>query len=77
VTKLTVYINDKKTESAVKAVLDTFNLNYTIVQSAHDKPMNKSEQQIYNRLKRSIKEINLYKEGKITLRDAKSFVNKL
>ena len=58
---LTVNINDKKTEKAIFA----------------RRSLNKSEQVIYNRLKKSIEEINLYNEGKIGLQDAKEFLNEL
>jgi hypothetical protein len=80
-TTLTVNIDNKKTEKAVKAVLDAFGLNYNIVQDADAgparRPLNKSEQVIYDRLKRSIEEINLYKQGKIELQNAREFLNEL
>jgi hypothetical protein len=78
-TTLTVNIDNKKTEKAIKAVLDAFGLNYNIEQDADPakRPLNKSEQVIYNRLKKSIKEINLYKEGKIELQSAREFLNEL
>ena len=66
-TTLTVNIDNKKTEKAIKAVLDAFGLEYNIDQHTA-KPLTKSEQVIFNRLKRSAKQINLYKEGKIELR---------
>jgi hypothetical protein len=76
---LTVNIDNKKTEKAIKAVLDAFGLNYNIDQDSDSvtRPLNKSEKVIYNRLKKSIEEINLYKEGKIGLQDAKEFLNEL
>lgn len=69
-TTLTVNIDDKKTEKAIKAVLDAFGLDYNIKQdtNAAARPLTKSEQVMYNRLKRSVKQINLYKEGKIKLK---------
>jgi len=78
-TTLTVNIDNKKTEKAVKAVLDAFGLNYSVKQGAGPagRPLNKSEKVIYNSLKRSIVEINLYKEGKIKLQDASEFLNEL
>ncbi|HWZ15333.1 MAG TPA: hypothetical protein VNW95_08865 [Mucilaginibacter sp.] len=78
-TTLTVNINNKKTEKAIKAVLDAFGLDYNIMQDADTakRPLNKSEQVIYDRLKRSAEEIRLYKEGKIKLQDASEFLNEL
>jgi hypothetical protein len=78
-TTLTVNIEDKKTERAIKAVLDAFDLNYNIEHNiaSAKRPLNKSEQVIYNRLKKSVEEINLYKEGKIELQSAREFLNEL
>jgi hypothetical protein len=67
-TTLTVNIEDKKTEKAIKAVLDAFGLDYNVAKDNTKRPLSKSEQVMYNRLKRSVKEINLYKEGKIELK---------
>jgi hypothetical protein len=79
-TTLTVNINNKKTEKAVKAVLEALDLHYNITQgpeSTTHQRLNKSEQEIYERLKKSAEEIKLYKEGKIQLQDAKDFLNEL
>jgi hypothetical protein len=78
-TTLTVNIGNKKTEKAIKAVLDAFGLDYDISQDTNiaKRPLNKSEQLIYDRLKKSAEEIRLYKEGKITLQDASEFLNEL
>jgi hypothetical protein len=78
-TKLTVNIEDKKTEKAIKAILDAFDLNYNTERDTApaNRPLNKSEQVIYKRLKKSIDEINLYKDGKIELQSAKEFLNEL
>jgi predicted ribosome quality control (RQC) complex YloA/Tae2 family protein len=74
-TTLTVNIDNKKTEKAIKAVLDAFNLDYSVEQRpGHAKrALNKSEQAIYSRLEKSAEEIRLYKEGKIKLQDATEF----
>jgi len=78
-TTLTVNIDDKKTEKAIKAVLDAFGLDYNIKQdtNAAARPLTKSEQVMYNRLKKTAKEIKLYKEGKIKFQDAREFLNEL
>ena len=78
-TTLTVNIDNKKTEKAIKAVLDAFGLDYDISQDTDTakRPLNKSEQLIYDRLKKSVEEIRLYKEGKIKLQEASEFLNEL
>jgi hypothetical protein len=77
-TTLTVNIEDKKTEKAIKAVLDAFGLNYTEQHpDIAGQPPNKSEKVIYGRLKKSAKEIRLYREGQIKLQDAGEFLNEL
>lgn len=78
-TTLTINIKNKKTEKAIKVVLDAFGLDYNISHDADiaKQPLNKSEQVIYNRLKKSAEEIRLYKEGKIKLQDAREFLNDL
>jgi hypothetical protein len=72
-TTLTVNIDNKKTEKAIKVVLDAFGLNYQVAQDTDSagRPLTKSEQAMYNRLKRSFKQIKLHQEGKIKLQDAK------
>ena len=69
-TTLTVNIDNKKTEKAIKAVLDAFGLEYNIEQGAAttaDRPLTKAEQAMYNRLKNSFEQIKLHQEGKIKL----------
>jgi hypothetical protein len=78
-TTLTVNIDNKKSEKAVKAVLDALGLSYNI-QSDRDqvqRPLSKAEQRVYNNLKRSLEQIKLHQEGKIELRDAKELLNEL
>ena len=73
-TTLTVNIDNKKTEKAIKVVLDAFGLNYQIAQ---DTPLTKAEQAMYGRLERSFKQIKLHQEGKIQLQDAKEALAEL
>lgn len=77
-TTLTVNIDNKKTEKAIKAVLDAFGLDYNVENSKNaERPLNKSEQIIYSRLKKAVKEIELYKKGEIELQSARDFLNEL
>jgi hypothetical protein len=78
-TTLTVNIDNKKTEKAITAVLDAFGLDYDLSRDTNGtkRPLNKSEQLIYDRLEKSAEEIRLYKEGKIELQDASEFLNEL
>lgn len=78
-TTLTVNIDNKKTEKAIKAALDAFGLDYDIDQhlTSTKRPLNNSEKVVYSRLKKSAIEIKLYKEGKVKLQDANEFLNEL
>ena len=79
-TTLTVNIDNKKTEKAIKAVLDALGLNYNIEQrpDSSDKQMlNKEEQQVYNNLKRSFTKIKMHKEGKVKLQNAQEAISEI
>jgi anaerobic ribonucleoside-triphosphate reductase len=78
-TTLTVNIDNKKSEKAVKAVLDALNLSYNIESNAVNvqRPLNKAEQRIYENMKKSLEQIKLHQEGKIHLRDAKELLDEL
>lgn len=79
-TTLTVNIDSKKTEKAIKAVLDAFGLDYNIDQHADaisDRALTKSEQVIYERLKKSAEQIRNYKEGKIQLKPIEEILAEL
>ncbi len=78
-TTLTVNIDNKKTEKAIKAILDAFGLDYDVDQhpTSTKRPLKNSEKVVYNRLKKSAAEIKLYKEGKVKLQDANEFLNEL
>lgn len=78
-TTLTVNIDDKKSEKAIKAVLDALGLDYSIDQNSTSvqRPLNKDEQRVYKNLKSSIGQIKLHQEGKIELRDAKQLLDEL
>jgi hypothetical protein len=78
-TTLTVNIDNKKSEKAVKAVLDALGLSYNI-ESGRDqaqRPLNNAEQRVYKNMKRSLEQIKLHQEGKIELRDARELLNDL
>jgi hypothetical protein len=72
-TRLTVDISNKKSEKAVKAVLEALGLSYDIEQynSSTKKPLNKAEQRVYSNLKSSFEQIKLHQQGKIELQNAK------
>ena len=78
-TTLTVNIDNKKSEKAVKAILDALGLSYNIepAKAGSQRPLNKAEQKVYNDLKKSFEQIKLHQEGKIELRDAREFLNEL
>jgi hypothetical protein len=73
-TRLTVDINDKKSEKAIKAVLDALGLNYDLEQNIipeKQQALNKAEREVYNNLKDSFAQIKLHEDGKIKLQNAK------
>ncbi len=78
-TTLTVNIDNKKSEKAVKAVLDALGLSYNIESNPvqAQRPLNKAEQRIYKNMKQSLEQIKLHQEGKIELRDARELLNEL
>ncbi len=79
-TTLTVNIDNKKSEKAVKAVLDALGLSYSVepaTKSGTDRPLNKAEQRLYDGLKRSFEQIKLHQEGKIELPDARALLDEL
>ena len=75
-TTLTVNIDNKKSEKAIKAVLDALGLSYS-VDTANVRPLNKAEKHILDNLKQSLSEIKLHQEGKIELRDARALLDEL
>jgi hypothetical protein len=78
-TTLTVNIDDKKSEKAVKAVLDALGLSYSVgtTPNSGKRPLNKMERHIFNNLKNSLEEIQLHQQGKIQLRNAREFLDEL
>ena len=78
-TTLTVNIDNKKSEKAVKAVLDALGLSYNVEPKADhlQRPLNKAEQRVYKNMKHALEQIKLHQEGKIELRDARELLNEL
>ncbi|MBB5438134.1 hypothetical protein HDC92_001809 [Pedobacter sp. AK017] len=78
-TTLTVNIDNKKAEKAIKAVLDALGLNYNIEQNVNSakQNLNEEEQRVYNNLKRSFTKIKMHKEGKIKLQNAKDAISEI
>ncbi len=78
-TTLTVNIDNKKSEKAVKAVLDALGLSYSVEATSENiqRPLNKAEQKLYNNLKKSFEEIKLHQEGKIELKSIEELLAEL
>ena len=78
-TTLTVNIDNKKSEKAVKAVLDALGLSYNIESKNGQtkRPLNKAEEHVYNNMKQSLEQIKKHQEGQINLRDARELLNEL
>ena len=69
-TRLTVNIDNSKSEKVILAVVQALGLSYEVepVEIAADKPLNKAELAMYKRLKKSFGQINQHQEGKIELK---------
>ncbi len=69
-TRLTVNIDNSKSEKVVLAVVQALGLSYEVEATETvdpDKPLTKTEQAMYKRLKKSFEQIKLHEEGKIKL----------
>ena len=73
---LTVNIDNKKTEKAVKAVLKALGLTYD-EEKVTKKPLNAAEEAMYARLKNSFEQIKLHQEGKIKLKSIEELLTEL
>ncbi len=62
---LTVNIENKKVERAIKSVWDAFGLNYDVEPDAKptQRPLSKAEQKVYNNRKRSFKRNQIVPRG--------------
>ena len=78
-TTLIVNIDNKKSEKAVKAVLDALGLSYNVESNSGQakRPLNKSEEHVYNNVKQSLEQIKQHQEGRTKLRDARELLNEL
>lgn len=78
-TTLTVNIDNKKSEKAVKAVLDALGLSYSEepAQKSTSRKLNKAEQRFYDDLKESFEQIKLHQEGKIELKSIEDVLSDL
>ena len=70
--RLTVTIDNSKTEKVVLEILQALGLNYELDSSDAagniERPLNNAELTFYKRLKKSFEEIKLHQEGKIQLK---------
>lgn len=71
-TRLTVNIDNSKSEKLVLEVLKALGLSYEVEHTGDaintEKPLNKGELAMYKRLKKSFEQIKLHQEGKIKLK---------
>ncbi len=76
----TVSVDDKKSEKVIKAFFDALEIRYNVDQAPADdleRPLNKKEQQLFNRLKSSLNDIKKWEKGEMELSDARTFLNGL
>ena len=78
-TTLIVNVDNKKSEKAIKAVLDALGVSYNEEKRSDmgGQELTHSEQIIYNRLKRTAEEIKRYQQGEIELQSAEDYLNEL
>ncbi len=71
-TRLTVDIDNSRSEKVVLEVFKALGLNYEVEYTGNttgtEKPLNKAELAMYKRLKKSFEQIKLHQEGKIKLK---------
>jgi len=69
-TRLTVNIDNNKSEKVILAVIQALGLSYEVepVEATTDKPLNKAELAMYKRLKKSFEQIKQHQDGKIKLK---------
>ena len=71
-TRVTVNIDNRKSEKVVLAVVKALGLSYEVelgeAVSEAERPLNKAEQAMYKRLKKSFEQIKLHQEGEIELK---------
>ena len=79
-TTITVNVNDKKSEKAIKAFFEALQLPYEVhktSKSVSSRQLNKAEQALFDRLKSSLSDIRRWEEGDLELNDTKTFLNGL
>jgi hypothetical protein len=73
-TTLTVAIENEKNLPVLKEILNRFGLNYKV---SEDSLLNKDEDKLYKKFKKSFTEIKGLEAGKIKLQDAKEAVKEI
>ena len=76
-TTVTVNIDNKKSEKVVLAVLEALGLNYKTEVTDADRPLNKKEQELFDRLQSSFSDIKKWEKGELSLKDARVFLNEV
>ncbi|RYY06655.1 MAG: hypothetical protein EOP43_05680 [Sphingobacteriaceae bacterium] len=79
----TIIVNteNKKSEKALKAILNALEINYQIENKdkakTESRPLNKKEKQIFESLKGSLLDIKRWENGEIELKSARDLLNEL
>ncbi len=72
---------DKKSEKALKAILNALKLNYEIKSKDEvelkSRPFNKKEKQIFESLKNTFIDIKKWERGELEFKDAKTLLDEL
>ncbi|TFF35986.1 hypothetical protein [Mucilaginibacter psychrotolerans] len=77
-TTLTVNIDNKKSEKAIKAVLEALGLDYSVAPTTDKmRPLNKAEQRIFDNMKSTLEYVKLYEKGEVKLKTARELLDEL
>lgn len=73
-TTITVNIDNEKDLTVLKEILNRFGINYKIDQ---DQVLNKDDEKLYSKLKKSFTQIKKWEAGKVKLQNAKEAIVEL
>ncbi len=78
-TRLTVNIDNSKSEEVILAVIKALGLSYEVdsTKKTVEKPLNKAETAMYKRLKKSFEQIKMHQEGKLPLKTIEEVIAEL
>ena len=78
-TRLTVNIDNNKSEKVILAVVQALGLSYEVEpdETISQEPLNKAELAVYKRLKKSFEQIKMHQDNKIKLKTIEEVLSEL